>query len=249
MIISIYRSIYSCIESNRIVSYRIIFWGIGKYQWESISNRIVKNHPIYTPTHKNVFGTAQNSGSNSQRYSKHSFDRAPREDKVAENSVKSLSSHICFYSKKHGHIIAECKALKKKNSVPKPGRFIDDILATIRKAGVVSFSSWRVKNSGSFHDGLICIFGWKNKILISDELYFVTYTIIRSIISSEMCSLHLTHPSAHTLGAVGSRHYGARGTVGGLVPCLRVSPQSWTIPARAEIRTHKLGLQVRRSIH
>ncbi len=31
---------------------------------------------------------------------------------------------------------------------------------------------------------------------------FVTYTIIQSITSSEMCSLHLTHPSAHTTGAV-----------------------------------------------
>ncbi len=28
-----------------------------------------------------------------------------------------------------------------------------------------------------------------------------------------------------------------------------LSPQSWTIPAGAEIRTHNLGLQVRRSIH
>ncbi len=27
---------------------------------------------------------------------------------------------------------------------------------------------------------------------------FVTYTIIQSIMGSEMCSLHLTHPSAHT---------------------------------------------------
>ncbi len=43
---------------------------------------------------------------------------------------------------------------------------------------------------------------------------FVTYTIIQSI-------------SAHTLGAVGSRHCGARGAVGGSVPCSRVSPQSW----------------------
>ncbi len=33
-----------------------------------------------------------------------------------------------------------------------------------------------------------------------------TYTIIQSITSSEMCSLHLTHPSAHTLGAVGTVH-------------------------------------------
>ncbi len=34
----------------------------------------------------------------------------------------------------------------------------------------------------------------------------------------EMCSLHLTHSS----GAVGSRHCGARGAVGGSVPCSRV---------------------------
>ncbi len=48
---------------------------------------------------------------------------------------------------------------------------------------------------------------------------FVTYTIIQSITSSEMCSLHLTHPSAHTPGAVGSRRCGARGAVLG-VRCL-----------------------------
>ncbi len=67
---------------------------------------------------------------------------------------------------------------------------------------------------------------------------FVTYTIIQSIMRSEMCSLHLTHPS----GAVGSRHCSAQGAVGGSVPCSRVSPQSWTLPARARIRTHNLGL-------
>ncbi len=44
---------------------------------------------------------------------------------------------------------------------------------------------------------------------------FVTYAIIQSITSSEMCSLHLTHPSTHTLGAVGRRHCSARGAVGG----------------------------------
>ncbi len=60
---------------------------------------------------------------------------------------------------------------------------------------------------------------------------FVTYTV-KSV-------LHLTHPSAHTL----------RGAVEGSVPCSRVSPQSWTIPAGAEIRTHNLGLQVQLSIH
>ncbi len=39
--------------------------------------------------------------------------------------------------------------------------------------------------------------------------FFVTYTIIQSITSSEICALHLTHPSAHTPGAVGSRGFGA----------------------------------------
>ncbi len=36
-----------------------------------------------------------------------------------------------------------------------------------------------------------------------------------------ICALHLTHPSAHT------HHCGARGAVGGSVPCSMVSPQSW----------------------
>ncbi len=78
---------------------------------------------------------------------------------------------------------------------------------------------------------------------------FVIYTIIQSLTSSEMYSLLLTHSSAHTPGAVGSRCCGARGAVGGSVPCSRVSPQSWTIPAGAEIRTLNLRLQVRCSIH
>ncbi len=48
MMISIYRSIYSCIES-----YRKHFWGIGKYRIAGYENRyrIVTNHPIYTPNH------------------------------------------------------------------------------------------------------------------------------------------------------------------------------------------------------
>ncbi len=58
-------------------------------------------------------------------------------------------------------------------------------------------------------------------IYIKEKYFlFVTNTILQSITSSVMCSLHLTHPSAHTPGAVG-----------GSVPCSRVSPQSWTIPA------------------
>ncbi len=76
---------------------------------------------------------------------------------------------------------------------------------------------------------------------------YITYTIIQSITSSEMCSLHLTHPSAHTLGAVGSQRCGTQGAVGSSVPCSRVSPQSWKIPAGTEIQTHNLGLQVRHS--
>ncbi len=82
-----------------------------------------------------------------------------------------------------------------------------------------------------------------------EEFLFITYTIIQSKTSSEICALHLTHPSAHTPGAVGSQRCGARGAVVGSVPCSRVSPQSWTIPVGAEIRTHNLGLQVQRSIH
>ncbi len=80
------------------------------------------------------------------------------------------------------------------------------------------------------------------------------YTLYNSVCdkySSSELNLYLYYnfASAHTLGAVGSRHSGARGAVGGSVPCSRVSPQSWTIPAGAEIRTHNLGLQVKHSIH
>ncbi len=149
---------------------------------------------------------------------------------------------------------------------------------------------------------------------------FVTYTIIQSITSSEICALHLTHPSAYThththththtwssgqptlrcpgsSWGFGALFKGLTSVVdnscqswdskpqpwvtsltlypvghicpqtnvfsafnpskcthtwssGGSVPCSRVSPLSRTIPARAEIRTHNLGLQhVQRSIH
>ncbi len=92
---------------------------------------------------------------------------------------------------------------------------------------------------------LSCTTQWPGELSLIQIQYklssdlFVTYTIIQSIMRSEMCSLRLTHPSAHTPGAVGSRHCGARGAVGGSVPC---SPESWTLPARAGIRTHNLGL-------
>ncbi len=41
-----------------------------------------------------------------------------------------------------------------------------------------------------------------------------------------MCSLHLTHPSAHTLGAVGNQCCGTWGAFGGSVPCSRVMDNS-----------------------
>ncbi len=41
---------------------------------------------------------------------------------------------------------------------------------------------------------------------------FVTYTIIQNITSSEICALHLTHPSAHTHRAVGSQCCGCPGS-------------------------------------
>ncbi len=47
-----------------------------------------------------------------------------------------------------------------------------------------------------------------------------------------ICPLHLTHPSAHSqqwthTRSSGQPYCGARGAVGGSVPCSRVSPQSW----------------------
>ncbi len=80
---------------------------------------------------------------------------------------------------------------------------------------------------------------------------FVTYTTIQSIMRSEMCSLHLTlgshfNPFNPTPGRVKCRWVKCSGAVrhcgvgGGSVPCSRVSPQSWTLPAG--IRTHNIGL-------
>ncbi len=49
---------------------------------------------------------------------------------------------------------------------------------------------------------------------------------------SEICSLHLTHPNWSS-GHPTVRRPGS--SFGGSVPCLRVSPQSWTLPAGAGI--------------
>ncbi len=55
-------------------------------------------------------------------------------------------------------------------------------------------------------------------LVIIIKLLWALFCHIQSITSSEMCSLHLTNLSAHTPGAVCSRHCGARGAVG--VRCL-----------------------------
>ncbi len=67
--------------------------------------------------------------------------------------------------------------------------------------------------------------------------------MIHSITSSEMCSLHLTHPSVHTHLEQWAANTAAPGEQLG-VWCLAQGS-----PAGAEIRTHNLGLQVQRSIH
>ncbi len=75
------------------------------------------------------------------------------------------------------------------------------------------------------------------------------------ITSSEMYSLHLTHPKWTHTRSSGQPCYSARGAVGGSVSCSR-TPQSWywrrrerwlftpppTIPAGPKIRTHNLPL-------
>ncbi len=57
---------------------------------------------------------------------------------------------------------------------------------------------------------------------------FVTYTIIQSIMRSEMCSLHLTHPSVHTWSSG--------------QPTVQRPGSSRGLPAGVGIRTHNLGL-------
>ncbi len=67
---------------------------------------------------------------------------------------------------------------------------------TVLKLSVV----WTLSVVLSIIVTVLHVFKYKND---DDDFLFVTYTIIQSITSSEMCSLHLTHPSAHTPGAVG----------------------------------------------
>ncbi len=57
---------------------------------------------------------------------------------------------------------------------------------------------------------------------------FVTYTIIQSIMRSEMCSLHLTHPSVHTWSSG--------------QPTVQRPGSSHGLSVGAGFRTHNLGL-------
>ncbi len=67
---------------------------------------------------------------------------------------------------------------------------------------------------------------------------FVTYTIIQSIMRSEMCSLHLTHPSVHTWSS-GQPTVQRPGSSRGLPVELGFEPTTLGY----------LGFQVQRSIH
>ncbi len=83
---------------------------------------------------------------------------------------------------------------------------------------VVFLVFWSVMGQIWQRNSLACVVYRYNTIQIKlGWALFVTYTIIQSIMRSEMCSLHLTHPSVHT--------WSSRG-----------------LPVGAGIRTHNLGL-------
>ncbi len=89
-------------------------------------------------------------------------------------------------------------------------------------------------------------------------IFYLSHTQLHReyITSSEMYSLHLTHPKWTHTRSSGQPCYSARGAVGGLVPCSR-TPQSWywrsilpqqSLPdLRFEPTTFRL--QVRLAIH
>ncbi len=79
------------------------------------------------------------------------------------------------------------------------------------------FTDWARVGLSSF--SLSRMIGWA---------LFVTYTIIQSIMWSEMCSLHLTHPSVH-IWSSGQ-------------PTVQRPGSSRGLPVGAGIRTHNLGL-------
>ncbi len=79
--------------------------------------------------------------------------------------------------------------------------------------------SWVQHSTFSYNNNKQIKLGWA---------LFVTYTIIQSIMRSEMCSLHLTHPSVHTWSSG--------------QPTVQRPGSSCGLPVGAGIRTHNLGL-------
>ncbi len=91
------------------------------------------------------------------------------------------------------------------------------------------------------YDAEIGVMAAENSALLAlTNTLFVTYTIIQSIMRSEMCSLQFNSSKCtHTLGAVGSRHCSGRGAVMDFLPEPGFEPTTLGY----------LGFQVQRSIH
>ncbi len=100
--------------------------------------------------------------------------------------------------------------------------------------------------SFSLHDDVVFISFWQHPFRL--RLFYLSHTQLyrEYITSSEMYSLHLTHPKWTHTWSSGQPCYSARRAVGG--SCSR-TPQSWywrrilpppTISAGPEIRTHNL---------
>ncbi len=132
-------------------------------------------------------------------------------------------------------------------------------LVFLHSSEVLEFTLKTKYTKGGFYRDAMKNHFWIPKEPFIDVTYDQVWWPILGI-----CALHLTHPkcthtavNTHTPGAVGSHLCcGARGAVGGSVPCSRVSPQSWywgwrecstfTPPTynscRPETRTHNLSI-------
>ncbi len=84
-------------------------------------------------------------------------------------------------------------------------------------------------------DSGLCISSMQKRMLFAGftavkkiDYFYLSHTQLyrEYITSSEMCSLHLTHPKWTHTRSSGQPCYSARGAVGGSVPCSR-TPQSW----------------------
>ncbi len=116
--------------------------------------------------------------------------------------------------------------------VPKAGSMTMLLLCLIGQHTRLTWTPWRIYGVLSRGRGETPVptmqMTWTKQQIKLRWALFITYTIIQRIMRSEMCSLHLTHPSAHTWS-------------GGQPTVLRPG-SSWGLPAGARIRTHNLGL-------